>query len=155
MKRFAASFLKVLSMSAALGLVLVGCDSGGSSGENRDVAETFTITVQDTTSNYPYADRNNIGVAYAVGGEVGKVITLQRGKRYEFVLDYSSNHPFYVGENAKGQGTGRFTEGVETPNGNNNQGASVFFTVPSSAPDSLFYQCGIHQYMGGKMDITN
>ncbi|MFB6229685.1 MAG: hypothetical protein ABEL04_00895 [Salinibacter sp.] len=138
----------------SLALVIGGCDSGGSS-PNRNVTKTFTVTVQSITSNYPYADQNNIGVAYAIDGEVGKVITLQRGETYEFVLDYSSNHPFYVGTNAEGKGTGRYTDGVEMPDGNNTQGISVFFTVPSSAPDSLFYQCGIHQYMGGKMNIAN
>lgn len=151
-----ADSLRALAVAGVLGfaVALAGCDSGGSS-SSRDVAETFTVTVLDTTSSYPYADQNNIGVAYAIDGEVGRVLSLQRGQTYEFVLDYSSNHPFYVGTNAEGKGAGRYSEGVETPNGNNGQDVSVFFTVPSSAPDSLFYQCGIHVYMGGKMNITN
>ncbi|MFB6249028.1 MAG: hypothetical protein ABEL97_10710 [Salinibacter sp.] len=156
MDYLSADSLRALVIASLLSIAVAfaGCDSGGSS-SSRDVAETFTVTVEDTTSSYPYVDQNTIGVAYAINGKVGRVITLQRGETYEFVLDYSSNHPYYVGTNAKGKGTGRYSNGVETPNGNNSQGVSVFFTVPSSAPDSLFYQCGIHAYMGGKMSITN
>jgi hypothetical protein len=137
-------------------LAVTGCDSGGSDmGEpGRDVAQTFSVTVQEVTSSYPWSEQNGIGVAYAIDGETGKEITLERGETYEFVLNYGSNHPFYVGTNAEGQGTGRFSDGVETPDGNNTEGVSVFFTVPSDAPSELFYQCGIHVYMGGKMNVT-
>jgi hypothetical protein len=156
----------LFALAVALTVGLAACDSGGSnSGDNDDgneepdVAQTFNVTVESIDDSYPYSDRNNVGVAYAIDGEVGKVISLEVGKRYEFVLGESvgsgpngATHPFYVGNTAEGQGGDEFGENVE--NAKSTSG-SVFFTPPESAPDSLFYQCDLHVYMGGKMNITD
>jgi hypothetical protein len=139
-----------IALPLALALVVAACDSTDST---RDVAQTFTVTVVDVNSNYPYADRNAIGVAYAIDGEIGKEITLERGETYEFKLDdVGSTHPFYIDRTARGASNGVFDTGVE--NAFSTGDASVFFTPPASAPDSLFYQCSSHVYMGGKMQIT-
>lgn len=152
-----------LALLLIVGGIGVACDSGGASdGDDDDddedtIAQTFSVTVQGADSDYPYSEQNQNGVAYAIDGEVGKVITLERGETYEFELgdgvdgdDAVSSHPFYVDETAEGQQASPYSEGVE------NAGAttgSVLFTVPSSAPDSLYYECGNHAYMGGKMLI--
>jgi hypothetical protein len=139
-----------IALPLALALVVAACDSTDTT---RDVAQTFTVTVVDTTSAYPYVDRNQIGVAYAIDGEIGREITLERGETYEFRLqNVGPTHPLYVGTTARGGGNDVFDAGVE--NGFSTGNASVFFTPPSSAPDSLFYQCSQHVYMGGKMTIT-
>ncbi|MFB6232330.1 MAG: twin-arginine translocation signal domain-containing protein [Salinibacter sp.] len=156
---------KFLQRLGALGVVgagapslLVACDSGGSNGGN--VARTFEVTVEEITSSYPYSDQNNIGTAFAIDGGPGEVITLERGRRYEFALQESVQsgagpagfaHPFYIGRTAEGQGGDEFSQGVE--NAKSTSG-SVFFTPPSEAPDTLYYQCDIHVYMGGKIEIT-
>lgn len=132
--------------------IVIACDSGGSTDEPPDIAQTFTVTVENIDDSYVYSDQNNVGVAYHIDGGAGEVITLQRGERYEFRLGdgVDPNHPFYIDGTAEGQGASPFNEGVENANATT---GSVFFEVPSSAPDSLFYQCGNHVYMGGKMMI--
>lgn len=136
------------------GSLLVACDSGGSNedDEDDDIARTFTVTVESVDDSYPYSDQNNIGVAFAIGGEAGRVITLERGKTYEFELGdgVDPNHPFYIGTTAEGQGGDEFRDDpAKATTG------TVTVTVPSSAPDSLFYVCDNHVYMGGEMEITD
>ena len=143
-------------LAIALIVGLAACDSGGSNNSEspepeRQVAQTFSVTVTSTDGSYPYADQNRNGVAYAIDGEVGKMITLERGKTYEFELGsgVDPNHPFYVAETAEGAGNDAFRSdpAFQTT-------GTVTFTPPSDAPNSLFYQCGNHVYMGGKMNIT-
>lgn len=132
--------------------IVIACDSGGSTDDPPDIAQTFTVTVENIDDSYVYSDQNNVGVAYHIDGDAGEVITLQRGERYEFRLGdgVDPNHPFYVDRTAEGQKTSPFSNGVENADATT---GSVFFEVPTSAPDSLFYQCGNHVFMGGKMMI--
>jgi len=150
--------LLLVALTCALAVGLAACDSGGSSssdddtGNGTDVAQTFTVTVESVTDSYTYSDQNNVGVAYAIDGEVGKVITLERGKTYAFELGdgVSPNHPFYVGTTAEGAGGDEFRDdSAKQTTG------TVTFTVPSDAPNSLFYVCDVHVYMGGEMDVVD
>lgn len=142
-----------------VGLVvgLTACDTSGSNSNNNEdngepIAKTFTVTVKSVSNSYPYSDKNQVGVAYAIDGDVGKVITLQREKTYEFELrsGVDPSHPFYIGKTAKGASGDEFRD-----NPAKKTTGTVTFTPLSSAPDSLFYQCDNHVYMGGKMEITN
>lgn len=153
--------LLLVALSCALAVGLAACDSGGSSSSNDDngntdngpdVAQTFTVTVENVTDSYPYTDQNNVGVAYAIDGEVGKVITLERGKTYAFELGdgVDPNHPFYVGTSAEGAGGDEFQDDPAKQTT-----GTVTFTVPSDAPNSLFYVCDVHVYMGGEMDVVD
>ena len=77
--------------------------------------------------------------------------TLQRGETYEFVVN-APGHPFLI--NAV-QGTGTentYDEGV-TNNGAT-QG-TITFTVPDTAPDTLFYNCEFHSAMTGVFTIID
>jgi hypothetical protein len=139
--------------AALLVLGLAACDSGGSTQEGRTVARTFTVTVADTTTDYAYGDRNEIGVAYAIDGAVGRTLELERGRTYEFELgDSVEGHPFYVATTPEGGGANEYTEGVE--NGGVQSG-SVYFTPPEGAPGSLYYQCDFHVYMGGDLNVVD
>lgn len=149
------SLLPVVA-SLVLAFGLVACDSSGSAQdeeEGRDIAQTFTVTVADTTTDYAYGDRNEIGVAYAIDGTVGRTIELERGETYEFELGNSvEGHPFYFATTPEGGGADEFTEGVE--NGGMQSG-SVYFTPPEGAPGSLYYQCDFHVYMGGDISVVD
>lgn len=162
--RVRAFLIVALSLVVVIGLA--ACDSGGSNSENGEngengnaVAQTFEVTVESIEgTDYPYSDQNEVGVAYAIDGEIGAEISLERGETYEFDLGEGVEsgpngmpHPFYVGTTAEGGGGDEYGDGVE------NAGATsgtVTFTPPSSAPDGLYYQCGNHVYMGGDMTIT-
>ena len=83
-------------------------------------------------------------------------ITLYRGNTYKFKID-AEGHPFYFmtepvssGLASDGSTSIVYTKGVA------NSGAdkgTITFTVPSDAPDSLFYQCGNHGAMHGVVKI--
>lgn len=156
------TFIQRLGVLGAAGLgagsLLTACDSSGSN-EDVSVTQVFEVTVQEFGSSYPYSGQNNIGVAFAINGEVGQTITLERGNTYEFALQGSADegpngfsHPFYVANTAEGAGGDEFNGGVENTK---SLTGSVFFTPPSSAPDTLFYQCDNHVYMGGQMEIVD
>lgn len=153
----------VVTMTLALGLA--ACDSGGSNRDDDDpngddgIAQTYTVTVESIDDSYAYSDQNGIGVAYAIDGEVGRTLTLERGKTYEFELESSVEsgpegfpHPFYVDRTAEGQGNDEFSEGVENAEATS---GTVTFTPPTDAPDVLYYVCGNHVYMGGDIELTS
>lgn len=150
------SIILAVALTMVLALGLAACDSGGSNNDNTNggegVAQTFTVTVEGVDDSYPYSGQNGIGVAYAIDGDTGKEITLERGKTYEFELGdgVDPNHPFYIGTTAEGGSGDEFRDDpVKQTTG------TVTFTPPTDAPGELFYVCGNHTYMGGKMEITS
>lgn len=159
-----SSRLRILPLLAALTVALsvglVACDSTGTNSNGGTSTKTFQVTVESIDgATYQYADQNDVGVAYAIDGEIGREITLERGKTYEFDLQPSvengpngGSHPFYVGETAEGQGGDEYSNGVENEKATS---GSVTFAVPSDAPSPLYYQCGAHAYMGGDISITD
>lgn len=98
--------------------------------------------------------------AYVFGGKIiGTHPTLPdfyRGGTYTFTLS-ASGHPFYLttddGTNySSGNYVGEYTDGVT---GSRNETGTLVFTVPSDAPDTLYYQCGIHSGMRGEINIKD
>lgn len=159
----------LLVLVLGLAVSFAACDSGGSNEEDsdngddgRDVEQTFSVGVVQTNDDYAYSNDNTIGVAYAIGGAMDTgtpVITLERGKTYEFSLESSvdsgpndASHPFYVGESATGGGADQYTDGVEN---DMSSSGSVYFTPPSNAPSTLYLECGSHQFMGAEIEIID
>lgn len=93
--------------------------------------------------------------AYVIGGVNNATLTLTKGQTYTFTIAQEGFmvHPFWI-VTARGQAEvnqNQFSSGVT------NNGASsgvVTFTVPQSAPATLFYQCGFHEPMGGTFNIA-
>ena len=78
-------------------------------------------------------------------------LELTRGNTYEFTVD-TPGHPFII-KSVQSTGTANtFDDGVT------NNGAStgtITFTVPSDAPDVLFYNCEFHGSMTGRIRIVD
>ena len=81
---------------------------------------------------------------------------LYRGKSYTF--NYSgfegATHPFYLSSDSgsqweAGSKTGEYTTGVTAENNR------FIFSVPSDAPNVLYYHCASHEGMGGRIEIYN
>ena len=87
------------------------------------------------------------GIDYTINSQSDPSFTFQRGVTYVFQINNLSIHPFWIksvlGGNFSGS-TGAFNTGVVN---NGATSGSVIFTVPASAPDQLFYQCGNHGSM--------
>ena len=85
-------------------------------------------------------------------------ITLYRGNTYKFDVDakghqfYIMTEPYKAGVDVDGSTSTHYTTGVT------NSGAAegtVTFTVPTEAPDVLYYQCGQHDTMYGILVIRS
>ncbi len=86
------------------------------------------------------------------GHDEGAEITLRRDSTYIFYQTGSSNtnHPLNIATDPSGAGDSDnlYTSGVTT--GSN----YTRFEVPGKAPDTLYYVCTNHAYMGGKINIV-
>ena len=121
--------------------------------ESIQAQTTFTVTVETKTSDHPY---NGMGhpAGYVIDGEEASELTLVRGETYTFQMDgVPSVHPFYLSTSDAGGGAASYDSGV-TGNGATGDGV-LTFVVPMDAPDLLWYQCQIHQFMGWRLNIVN
>ena len=78
-------------------------------------------------------------------------ITLVRGKTYEFDIN-SPGHPFWI-KTAQSVGSSDIYSSGIINNGVTN--GKITFTVPTDAPDTLYYNCQFHSAMSGMINITN
>ena len=121
------------------------------------IVNTDTESAPGATTTAKSFDVTNQGAsAYVFNGEdlsnaVNPNMTLKRGEMYEFDMN-TPGHPFFI-KTAQTLGTGDTYD-----NGVNNNGASsgtVTFTVPDTAPDTLFYICEFHSSMTGTFTIVD
>lgn len=111
-------------------------------------APTVTYTVGTTTGAYVFS-----GTQMGNNPELGP---LRRGGTYTFDLT-ATGHPFYLttdnGTNyVAGSYVGEYTTGVT---GSRNETGQLVITVDASAPDTLYYQCGVHSAMRGTIQIKD
>ena len=114
---------------------------------------TFAVTVATKTSQHPYNGQGH-PQGYVIDGEQGKELTLVRGRTYTFQLsNVSTVHPFVISTSEVGAGAGTWTDGVTGSGATGDE--ALTFTVPEAAPDLLWYQCGVHQRMGWRLNIVS
>jgi len=111
-----------------------------------------------TAPNVSYNVTNNGTGAYtfsgAANGDNPNIGPMYRGGTYTFNVS-ATGHPFYFttdnGTNfSSGTYFGEYTSGVT---GSRTENGSVTITVPSNAPDTLYYQCGNHSLMRGAITV--
>jgi hypothetical protein len=126
-----------------------------------NVPQNITMPVL-TPPNVTYNVSFTTSGAYTfMGTQMGNnpnIGPLYRGGTYTFNLANSlSGHPFYLttdngGNFVSNTFVGEYTNGVT---GSRNQSGTLVFTVPNNAPNTLFYQCGIHSHMRGQITIKD
>ncbi len=109
----------------------------------------FNVTVATKTSSDPYFGMGNT-VTYVINGTQGPTLTLTHGQTYTFGID-TPGHPFYISTEPIGGDNyaGEYTAGVT---GSRTEFGLLTFTAPSTAM-TLYYDCGVHQYMGGVINV--
>lgn len=88
---------------------------------------------------------------YRINNQLDPVLELVRGRTYTFSVN-ATGHPFYI-KTAPGAGTADVYSTGVTNNGVTS--GTLTFAVPLSAPNTLFYQCSIHDAMGAEIHILN
>ncbi len=107
-------------------------------------------------ANKMYTVTNQGASAYIFSGEdltdaANPDFTLKRGETYEFNIN-TPGHPFII-KSVQGTGTeNAFNEGVT---GNGSVDGTIVFTVPTDAPNTLFYNCEFHGSMTGMFTIVD
>jgi len=137
MKTLVATVLLVIVVALALNYTPVGITSPTPVARATVLDSTFMVV--------------NVGIsAYRIGTLSNPALTLTRGQTYTFSVA-APGHPFYI-KTVRVTGIGStFDDGV-TDNGLD--GGDVIFSVPNTAPNTLFYQCGVHSAMGGTLNIV-
>jgi len=99
----------------------------------------------DGTSNYTFTGNG------LTGGETNPILYLVRGQVYRFTNQLGA-HPFQIQETPNGSVGTAYTDGV-TNNGVTN--GDLIFNVQFDVPKQLYYQCTVHNSMGGGIEILN
>ena len=111
------------------------------------------------TPSVSYAVATTTGAYVFSGVNMGNNVQLgpfYRGGTYTFNLT-ATGHPFYLTtDNGTGFATetyvGEYTSGVT---GSRNETGTLVFVVPQDAPDTLYYQCGVHGVMRGAIVVKD
>lgn len=120
-----------------------------------ETIQTGSITETFVVESVANPDTGQGGAVYEIDGEIKPQLSLIRGGVYTFDVSHASNanHPlrFRVG----GPGSDQFTQGVVITGTQGTAGATVVFTVPNNAPNTLQYYCTNHPlYMGNTITIS-
>ena len=109
------------------------------------------IIVSSWAATNQYACSSSGTSAYIINGADNPDLTLVRGFTYTFNLN-ATGHPFYI-KTIQGFGTGNaYNVGVT---GNGTPVGTITFSVPTNAPDLLYYNCQFHSLMTGELNIID
>ena len=137
--------------------------NGGAATDVQRITVNVPATITPPTLTAPsvsYTVTNNGAGAYTFSGSAAgdnpNIGPLYKGGTYTFNVN-ASGHPFYLttdnGSNfSAGTYFGEYTSGVT---GSRTDSGTVTFTVPSNAPDTLYYQCGNHSAMRGAITVKD
>jgi hypothetical protein len=120
---------------------LVSSCGGGAESAPDTVPTTTTFNI--STAHAP--------TSYTINGLQNPTLVIQRGVSYTFNLS-ASGHPFYIMSVQGTNTTNAYNSGVTN---NGAQTGVLTFTVPMSAPNTLYYDCSTHASMTGLITVTN
>ena len=110
------------------------------------------IVPQGPAATTTFTIANNGMTDYSFSGlGLDPTLTLLRGRTYAFNVN-APGHPFFIATQGSNAAAPHFTDGVTN---NDVTVGTLTFTVPATAPATLFYQCGIHNAMSGTLLIQD
>ena len=116
----------------------------------------FEVTLSTKTATHPYFGTGN-SRGYVINGGQGDELTLVRGVTYAFNINGTFGHPFFIGTSAIGGSANTnstVTDGL-AGDGNFIVSGTLLFTPNAGHPDLLWYQCGIHSFMGWRLNLVD
>lgn len=117
----------------------------------RGGAYTFQVA-QNAKQDINFQVSNNSNTAFVIDFQPNPSLTLVRGNTYTFSLFLNGVYPFYIKTQPTLGTTNQYTDGVT------NNGAvtgTITFTVPQSAPDTLYYISAVQPSMQGTFTVVD
>ena len=111
----------------------------------------FVITAAKKDASHPHFGKGH-AMGFVVNNEQGKEIVLERGKTYKIDVMTDPKHDVYISLKEIGWGSTPYSEGVE---GMYTYKGTITINPTEKTPDTLYYSCRNHPYMGGKIHIVN
>lgn len=107
---------------------------------------SYYVTVEEKTPDHPFYGTGS-DLAFFINGKEFTTLTLRKGQKYKFILE-NTGHPFYFTRSQKGG------IGAPAPLSDPVEDMTVTYTVRSDVPDRFYYECALHDYMGGHVRIV-
>ncbi|MEO8332678.1 MAG: hypothetical protein ABI479_09605 [Gallionella sp.] len=111
----------------------------------------FSVISANKDKTHPYYGQG-LALGFVVNGVQGGTLILVRGKTYEFDVNTGVMHDFYFSTKPVGYGTGTLTKGVQ---GQFTYKGVVTFSPTAETPDTIYYACRNHKFMGGEIHVVN
>ena len=105
------------------------------------------------------ADPNTFAVTaqngkYYIDGQEAPTLTLTRGETYTFNVD-AAGHPLFFHDNSY-WASGQYANELGSIHGvTGSRTETITYTVPANAPNTIWYNCGVHSGMGGTFTIVD
>ena len=105
------------------------------------------------------ADPNTFAVTaqngkYYIDGQEAPTLTLTRGETYTFNVD-AAGHPLFFHDNSY-WASGQYANELGSIHGvTGSRTETITYTVPANAPNTIWYNCGVHANMGGAFSIVD
>ena len=108
----------------------------------------IVVRVMPKTPAHPYYGVGSPLGYVVVGAGEGATLTLARGRRYAIDVSTGGAHPLYLSTSPKG--------GMGAPGALTAPIADGVVTIDTSAlPATCYYECALHDYMGGAIVIAD
>jgi len=113
---------------------------------------TYTSTFLEPYNDLPtvFTVTNNGSGNYVINGQSNPTLTLAAGKTYTFNVN-AVGHPFWIKTTQTTGTADAYNIGVTN---NGTASGSITFTVPYTAPASLYYNCQYHSSMAGGISVV-
>ena len=99
---------------------------------------TYTVTASGLTN-------------YIINGNPDPTLTVERGGTYTFNIS-AAGHPFWIKTAQSTGSANRYDVGVTN---NGDDVGTLTWVVAVGAPNTLFYNCGLHSTMTGQINVVN
>jgi len=111
----------------------------------------IAVTAGSMTPANPYYGVG-VGLAYYLDGVEAKELNLTKGITYDFNV-FSPGHPWHISTDYIGGNSSNLVTNGQS--GAPNDNGTVSFTPNSAHPSLLYYDCAVHIYMGGNINIVD